>query len=647
MKRIVVPVISAWQAQALKVWGILFMVITAQAAPSIQLPIGMNVPSNNYYSTSLIFNDVMKTASNWITFNASGQSDWNTGLLDQISLDSNGYPLQIPHAVSGEPDQAVRFLINNFYADKYVVLYDGVGDLTVHNAVSYKENDRLYIELNGQGGHVWLHIVQSQLGDHLRNIRIIPIEFEQNEQQMPRFYTPFLDGLRPFHALRFMDWMNTNNSKQELWQDRVTPSYFSQGAGHGISIEHAIELANLLQQDAWFCIPHLASDEYIRAFARLVRDSLDKDLKIYLEYSNEIWNWQFSQATFVNTNAPGHANEYVSQDLAAIRSDPGDHPEKGAYMMARVYRLWREEFGEQAFSERVLRVAAGQAGWYDTFRRIVEYLFDELQEGADIFSPTAYFNFTKDHHEEWNAMPPAQVTAAMIIDSVAARWPQVEQDKVRLGALASQYGMSVGVYEGGQHMQPYLQGEFDYNQAVWDAQIHPGMYDLYMENFRIMTLPDVNTSIFMAFSYVSVRESRYGSWGHLESLDQVYATNLREIAPKYQALLDVNTPRASTEPPVSIVPNYKGQSQEGMQVYVQQNVLHVYMQQNALPQQYSEQKVQFGLWDINGKLLLQQVLPHTGNAWSGTIPLAQYPSGVGYITIQTGPKVHRVLPVRL
>jgi hypothetical protein len=46
----------------------------------------------------------------------------------------------------------------------------------------------------------------------------------------------------------------------------------------------------------------------------------------------------------------------------------------------------------------------------------------------------------------------------------------------------------------------------------------------------------------MAFSYVGERESRYGSWGHLESYDQL-DEDLFQVAPKYQALLDANTPR--------------------------------------------------------------------------------------------------------
>ena len=97
------------------------------------------------------------------------------------------------------------------------------------------------------------------------------------------------------------------------------------------------------------------------------------------------------------------------------------------------------------------------------------------------------------------------------------------------------------VYEGGQHMQPYKQRNWNYNHAMYDAQIHPGMYDLYMKNFAVHTEEGVNCKLFMAFAYVSRRESKWGSWGHLERLEDINDKNLKMKAPKYKALLDINT----------------------------------------------------------------------------------------------------------
>lgn len=535
----------------------------AYAGP--KMPVGMNIPGNVYYTKCLIFNDVMKTASWWITYNASGPSDWDTGLIDEIPLDVNGYPTEMPYTPSGESAQKVRFLINNYYSGRYVILFDGEGSITVHSVESQKvNNNKYYIDLTGAGGHVWIDIDSSTNGNHIRNMRIIPEAYEDDESSMPTFYDKFLEGLAPFHALRFMDWMETNNSRQESWSDRSSPTYYSQGMGAGMAIEYAIELSNILNADAWFCVPHRADDDYITNFATMVRDNLDPSLKVYVEYSNEVWNWIFDQAHYVVNNAPDHHNQYVVDNLSAINPSAADHPEKDAYMMQRVFRLWSDVF-TGANASRLVRVATGQQSWVDNSRRILKYLFKTDQNGdpvsggaydtstgagCDAFAVTAYFNFTEDDHNAWNAMDPSDVTPSMICDAVIQNFNSAAADSTaETAGYVNRWGVDYMVYEGGQHMQPWQQGEWDYNQSLWDAQVHVKMYDLYRLNFESLNSEAlasggpgcVNCRMFMAFSYVSERESRWGSWGHLESMEQVGSADYMSIAPKYRALLDANS----------------------------------------------------------------------------------------------------------
>jgi hypothetical protein len=531
--------------------------ILAQEIP--QLPIGMNVGANNYYSQCVVYNDVMKTASPWISFNVENDTIWDTGLADSIPLDSCGYPVVLPYAPLGEEPQGVRTLINNNYLGTYILLFDGEGEITIHNAEHEQLGPNKYsIELNGYGGHVWIHIYSSTEGNHIRNMRIIPEEYDGHEEEMPLFNEKFLEGLEPFHAIRFMDWMETNGSEQEEWNGRVKTCYYSYGLGNGMPIEHAVRLCNELGADAWFCVPHQADDDYITKFAELVKDSLASDLKVYLEYSNEIWNWIFDQSHYVGQNAPGHNNQYVIDALTAI--DPVDycHPEKDAYMMQRTFGLWSDVF-TGTDRERMVRVGTGQHAWMDNSRRILEYLFKKDMDGyshteplyaastgagCDAFAVGGYFNFTEYHHNIWNSMDPDDVTPDMIIDAVFSVYDTTSGEWTDATAVfVNEFGVDYLVYEGGQHMQPWMQGEYDYNQAVWDAQIHPRMYDLYMYNFSKHTEVDVDCKLFMAFSYLGERESRYGSWGHLESIQQIGAGNYMTIAPKYQALLDANTPK--------------------------------------------------------------------------------------------------------
>lgn len=532
-----------------------FSVVHANETP--QLPIGMNVGSYNYYTPQTIFKDVMKSASHWITFNLSKSSQWNTKKSDRLELDEQGYPLEIPAIMQDGPPQGVRFLINSNYKGRFRFLYDGEGDFRF-KVPTVKENGQIFIILDGKGKNKWIEILRSKRGNHIRNIRILPEDQSENSDDHP-FHPLFLEGLKPFHCLRFMDWMRTNGSVQTTWGTRSKTNYYSQGLRKGIAIEYAIQLCNLLKCDAWFCIPHKADDDYIRKFAILVRDTLDPSLKVYLEYSNEIWNWMFSQSHYVLENAPGAKDQYVIDDLKKIHPETKSHPEKDAYMMQRVLGIWKEIFGEE-HNHRLVRVAAVQHSWHDNTRRILTYLFKRDQygnsvsggkyvtstgEGCDAVSPAAYFSYIKDDHDRWIDMDPDQVTPEMILDAVEKRYDKrsgLWTD--RTAKYVNGWNVDYIVYEGGQHMQPFKQKEWDYNHAIWDAQIHPIIYDMYMKLFRNLTSSEVNCKLFCAFSYVSKRKSRWGSWGHLENLDQILdMKNIGKVAPKYVALIDANTPK--------------------------------------------------------------------------------------------------------
>ncbi len=97
------------------------------------------------------------------------------------------------------------------------------------------------------------------------------------------FNPDFLRRLEGFEALRFMDWMETNDSEQSGWADRPRVTDYTYSL-RGVPAEVMLDLANLLGADAWFNMPHLADDDYIRRFATLVRNGLWTDLTAYVEF---------------------------------------------------------------------------------------------------------------------------------------------------------------------------------------------------------------------------------------------------------------------------------------------------------------------------------------------------------------------------
>ncbi|MEO7091660.1 MAG: hypothetical protein ABI175_00330, partial [Polyangiales bacterium] len=96
--------------------------------------------------------------------------------------------------------------------------------------------------------------------------------------------------------------------------------------------------------------PHEASADYWSKLAKLVHDQLDPSLRVYLEFSNEVWNGGF----------PAHdwaAGKATSLGL------PGSDKTGAYYVYAsvRLYEAFEAEFGKG--SPRLVKVLAGQAGW--------------------------------------------------------------------------------------------------------------------------------------------------------------------------------------------------------------------------------------------------------------------------------------------
>ena len=109
--------------------------------------------------------------------------------------------------------------------------------------------------------------------------------------------TDFLNDLNPYSVLRFMDWGPTNGSEFVNWSSRVpkTGNNYnyqvplvngdgSTGTGAGVAYEWQVDLCNRAGTDMWINIPHKASDDFVRQLARLIRDNLNNQRKVYVEY---------------------------------------------------------------------------------------------------------------------------------------------------------------------------------------------------------------------------------------------------------------------------------------------------------------------------------------------------------------------------
>ncbi|MGQ0458014.1 MAG: hypothetical protein ACT4OU_13260 [Hyphomicrobium sp.] len=545
------------------------------AAESEKLPIGMNLAGIADWAPGFPFRNVMWGARPWSTKNEVGEGPWDTQLNDDLETDGDGYPLEVPFRSkqSSMPQIAFTVLPNVLTPGRYVLLYDGDGDIggVIGTRVLEAAPGRVVLGMQHRGDGLveGVSILRSTRGNHIRNMRIVALEEEGANLDEAPFRSDFLAFCKPWHCLRFMDWQQTNGSINRSWKDRKTRSFYTQVGSSGdllgrfaegvpvwrrkwssgVALELCIQLANLTKTDAWLCVPHLADDDYIAMMAKLTRDTLDPSLKVYLEFSNEVWNWQFPQAQWmvhgelasdlvIAAGAPppwaskSKPDRFIDGVVAEGAGEGVDHPERTGALFRRCFAIWEDVFRNED-RRRLVRVCAVQSGWTDTVDRTLRWV--TANGGCDALSPAGYFGPYEEYYRRWDAKG-ASLTADDVIADMAGALDEAAQFLKENAALAKGAGVRLVAYEGGQHIQPEGQQEKPYLPALGQAQKHPKMYDLYRRNMDMHAR--LGCDLFCAFNSIGHQGSRYGSWGHVER----YGQDPAEM-PKYRALLDANTAR--------------------------------------------------------------------------------------------------------
>lgn len=72
-------------------------------------------------------------------------------------------------------------------------------------------------------------------------------------------------------------------------------------AGRGWTPQKMVDICNEVGADLWFCMPMLMSDAGVTETMAMIAGRLNTGLKVHLELSNEVWNYGFSQTTYVQS----------------------------------------------------------------------------------------------------------------------------------------------------------------------------------------------------------------------------------------------------------------------------------------------------------------------------------------------------------
>ncbi|HVK13324.1 MAG TPA: hypothetical protein VM597_31510, partial [Gemmataceae bacterium] len=216
------------------------------------------------------------------------------------------------------------------------------------------------------------------------------------------FTQPIKDMVSKFSVVRLMDatgsngWQGLNGN----WDLRRPADYASQaavGAAPGMAWEYAVQFWNETDTDAWVNVPFPADDAYVTGLANLLKDNLEPGRKLYVEYSNELWNsW-----------GPFPANQNRKTAIAEVQANPASplnydniYPANDAYgwELARrrvalrgvqVSDIFRGVFGDDQMMTRVRPVLMSQLGWTAGWlAKELDYVEDYLNNPA--YRPTPH-----------------------------------------------------------------------------------------------------------------------------------------------------------------------------------------------------------------------------------------------------------------
>lgn len=382
-----VPVLEAAKASSASVKTATPTPVERPQSSDEKSKVAIGLASVKDWSPQHPFLDVMKTARPWI---GHRPRQWGGMEFDEMQsqrlLDAQGWPRGIPSGIRSvgtlvltDLPEAARLM-----AGRYRLRFEGNGIVEVKGRVSnirYGRNE-VQFDFTPGPGSVEVRIQKSdrkRTGDYVRNITLVPLAHADRFDAGEIFNPDFLERMQDFDTLRFMDWAETNNSELAHWDGRPKPTDFT-WAQHGVPVEIMVDLANRLGVNAWFNIPHLADDGFVQAHAELVKSRLSPGLTAYVEFSNEVWNWQFTQTRWADEQA---------QALWSARDAGMQYYGKRA---AEVAQIWSAVFQDRP--DRLINVISSQTGWLGLEEAVLNTpLWRDGPAGAyfDAYAITGYF----------------------------------------------------------------------------------------------------------------------------------------------------------------------------------------------------------------------------------------------------------------
>jgi hypothetical protein len=282
----------------------------------------------------------------------------------------------------------------------------------------------------------------------------------------------------------------------------------------GVAYEYMLELSDEVNADPWICVPHLATDDYVRELANLIAASplTSSNMTLYIELSNEVWNLMFSQTH--------HA--YAMQRMLDLRSSSEYYGRRSR----EVFDIFEEEFVKYDVENvpTLHRVLASQSvNTWVTEQAIIG------AGGKGSFDSVAIAPYFSAHPKDVFALSTdgKSVTGVTVDDVLELCVDDINDGNrksiIAQKAMADKYGGKLVAYEGGQHLGGQgpdprggrIENDVDYQNLMIAANRDRRMHNVYQAYFQ--QWGELNPGgVFAHFSFIGL-PSKWGSWGAKET----------------------------------------------------------------------------------------------------------------------------------
>lgn len=468
--------------------------------------VGINFFYNADWDAGYIFADMVKQGRYW-----SPPDGWP----NRSAIDANGWPTadaQIGLMIKdpGTYDASGTYKLSFEASTGSVAIsanpQEPSGSVSITNQAYSGGVVTADVTLTRDARH--LNLVFRNTGNGIRNVRLI----RPGHAATDVFAKDMLDALGIFGLIRPMQMVGEPSNPAVNWTQRRTALWPQQSNDDevqkiGVSYEYLVMLANVAHKDLWLCLPRGANDDYITKVAQLVRfgsdgvnpytssqasprfPPLDADLKLYVEYSNEVWNYNLSdeQSRASQDVSGGDPNHFAFDNSTS--SWAWAH-RRTAYKGLNISNIFRRVFGDAQMpvtgNARIRPVLATQIDFPGVYDTKLEYLNAVWGPQNTFNNPrqTLSYYFYALSGAPYPTFPVSRndLTVDDIFAGLQANLngtPTYDNQNVfnqidRIKAAADKYGLKLNAYEGGQSL--YQDGNS--NAAKLAAQTDPRMKTL-------------------------------------------------------------------------------------------------------------------------------------------------------------------------